>query len=91
MEEYMEYSTFTVTGKDGREIELAVVDEFEFEKKTYIAAALIEGDRINEDGVYIYRAKLVDDEIKAEKIQSPVEYKRVIRAYEEIDDESGEY
>lgn len=85
MEEYKEYSTFTVIGKDGSEIELAVVDEFEFEKKTYVVGALIEGDRINEEGVYIYRAKIVNDEILAEKIPSPVEYKRVIRAYSEME------
>ena len=28
-----EYITFTVTTKDGAEVEMAVVDEFEFEKK----------------------------------------------------------
>ena len=35
---FEEYVTFYVTAKDGSEVEMAVVDEFDFEKKHYVAA-----------------------------------------------------
>ena len=53
----MEYTTFHVTAKDGSDVELAVIAEFEFEKKNYVAAARIENDTVSEEGVYIYRVK----------------------------------
>ena len=34
-DEYLEYEVFSDTASDGREIELAIVDRFEFEGKTY--------------------------------------------------------
>ena len=58
MEDFKEYATFTVTNKDGEEVELAVVDEFDFEHKHYVVGALIEGDTINEDGLFIYSRKV---------------------------------
>lgn len=83
--EFQEYTTFYVTAKDGAKVEMAVVDEFEFEHKNYVAAALIEGDTINEEGIYIYKAKIVDDEIVAEKITNKVDYERVVKAYMEME------
>ncbi|MCQ2522871.1 MAG: DUF1292 domain-containing protein [Lachnospiraceae bacterium] len=86
-DEFQEYVTFTVTNKDGEEIEMAVVDEFEFEKKSYVVGALIEGDTINEDGLYIYRAKETEDGFEAEKITNAIDYEKVVKAYMEMDGE----
>ncbi len=83
MEEFEEYTVFKTRTKDGSEVEMAVVDEFEFEKKTYVAAALVEGDTINEDGLYIFRAKVENDVFIAEKIHSQVDYQRICDAYME--------
>ena len=66
MEDFKEYATFTVTNKEGEEVELAVVDEFDFEHKHYVVGALIEGDTINEDGLFIYKAKITEDDFTVE-------------------------
>lgn len=86
MKDMKEYITFTITTSDGKEVEMAVVDEFEFEKKNYVAAALVEGDTINEDGVYIYKVKVSDDDFAVEKITNKVDYERVVKAYMEMED-----
>ena len=94
MDDFGDYTVFKTKTSDGREVEMAVIDEFEFEKKYYVAAALVEGDTINADGLYIYRAKIEDGEFKAEKIHSAVDYKRICDAYmeytEQADDEEDE-
>ena len=87
MSEEKEYVTFTVETMSGDTAELAVLCGFEYEKKTYVAAALVENDTINSDGVYIYRAKETDDGFTAEKITNHVEYERVVKAYSEMIDE----
>ncbi len=79
--EFQEYITFTVTTKDGEEVEMAVVDEFDFKNKHYVVGALIEGDTINEDGMYIYKSVIKGDDFTVEKITSEVEYKQVAEAY----------
>ena len=83
--DFQEYVTFYVTTQDGTKVEMAVVDENENEHKNYVAAALIEGDTINEEGIYIYKAKIVDGEIVAEKITNKVDYERVVKAYMEME------
>lgn len=84
-EELKEYLTFTITARDGSEVELAVVDEFEFEHKNYVVGAVIEGDAINEDGLYIYRARLTEDDFVAEKIANAIEYEKIAKAYMEME------
>lgn len=79
--EFQEYVTFTVTTKEGTEVEMAVVDEFDFKNKHYVVGALIEGDTINEDGMYIYKSVIEGDDFTVEKITSEVEYKQVAEAY----------
>lgn len=81
MDEFKEYATFTVTASDGSTVELAVVDEFEFEKKSYVAAARIEGDTVLDDQVFIYRVKLHEEDFEVEKIESMTEYERIAKAY----------
>lgn len=86
-EEFNEYVTFSVTTSDGTEAEMAVVDEFEFEHKNYLAAAQIKEDTINEDELYIYRVKETEDGFEVEKIKSSVEYQRIAKAYMEMENE----
>lgn len=85
-EEFEEYITFTVTNKDGEEIEMAVVDEFEFEKKPYVVGALIEGDTINEEAFFIYKVVVGDEDFKVEKIKNQVDYQKIARAYMELEE-----
>ena len=81
-----EYVTFTITAKDGSEVEMAVVDEFEFEKKNYIVAALVKDDAIDDEGQYIYRCHIMEDGFKAEKISNALDYERIAKAYMEMED-----
>lgn len=80
-DEYGEYLTFTSTTKDGKEIELAVVDEFEFEKKTYVVGALVTDDTIDEDSLFIFRSLLKGEDFTTEKIEDAKEYQRIAEAY----------
>lgn len=84
--EYKEYVTFQVTAKDGSEVELAVVDEFDFEHKHYVTGALIKDDVIDEEGVYIYRCIVKEEDFTVEKITDEEEYKKVINAYMKMED-----
>lgn len=84
-EEFKEYITFVVPTRDGDEVEMAVVDQFEFENKNYVAAALIDGDTISDEGLFIYRVKLEEDDFKVEKIMNQIDYQKVVEAYMEMD------
>ena len=84
-EEFKEYATFITTNREGNEIEMAVMDEFEFEHKNYVVGALIEGDTVNEDGFFIFRVKEMGDDIKVEKISNQIEYQKIAQAYMEIE------
>ena len=85
---YREYVTFEVTTKDGTVVEMAVVDEFDFEKDHYVVGAVIEGDTINDDGRYIYRSIVNGDEFTVERIKREFDYKRVVEAYLKMEDDS---
>ena len=86
--EYNEYVTFTVTTKAGDTVEMAVVDEFDFENKHYVVGALIKEDEIIDDGRYIYKCVMRDgdDEFKVEKIAREFEYNRIAEAYMSMED-----
>lgn len=84
---YEEYVTFQTTTKDGTEIEMAVVDEFDFENKHYVVAVLVKDDEIVDDGRYIYRYTVKDDDFVVEKITREFEYNRVAQAYMSMDEE----
>ena len=84
-EEMREYATFTTTNKEGNEIEMAVVDEFEFEHKNYVVGALIEEDTVKEDGLFIFKVKEAKEEIIVEKISSQTEYQKIAEAYMEME------
>lgn len=86
--EYNEYVTFTVTTKTGDTVEMAVVDEFDFESKHYVVGALVKDDEIIDDGRYIYKYVMTDDadEFKVEKITREFEYNRIAEAYMSMED-----
>ena len=82
-----EFVTFMITTADGKEVELAVVDEFEFEHKNYAVAALVENDEISGEGRFIYRMVEKDDDISFEKIRNMVDYQKIAEAYMEMEEE----
>lgn len=84
--EELEFVTFETTTKDGATVEMAVIEEFEFEKKNYAACALVVNDEIDMDGLYIYKITGEDDNFKAEKITDEEEYTKVSQAYLELED-----
>lgn len=85
-DEMREYAIFTTTNKDGETVEMAVVDEFEFEHKNYVVGALIVDDVILEEGLYIYRVKASEDDFVVEKINNQVDYQKIAQAYMEMED-----
>jgi len=86
MEETRQYITFFTTTSSGENVEMAVLEEFEFEKSNYVAAALIEGDTINEEGIYLYKVKADKEEFAVEKLRNKYEYDKISRAYMELID-----
>ena len=84
--EFQEYATFVITARDGSEVELAVVDEFEFAGKQYVVGAVIEGDTINDEARYIYEADVKDDELVVKKIAKEFDYNRIANAYLHMED-----
>ena len=83
---YNEYVTFEVTAKDGTVVEMAVVDEFDFEGKHYVVGAVVRDDTILDDGRYIYLSKIEKDGFTVEKITREFKYKRIAEAYMEMED-----
>ena len=79
--EFNEYVTFNVTAKDGATVEMAVVDEFDFEDKHYVVGAVIKDDTILEDGQYIYECIIEGDDFKVEQIKKEFDYNRITNAY----------
>lgn len=84
--EYKEYVTFHVTAKDGSDVEMAVVDEFDFENKHYVVGAVVKDDTILDDGRYIYRSIIEDDDFSVQKISREFEYRRIAEAYMNMDE-----
>lgn len=79
-----EYVTFQVTAKDGREVEMAVVDEFDIENRHYVVSSVVEDDVIKTEEQYIYRCHVKDDDFTVEPITDPKEFERIARAYTEM-------
>ncbi|MBR2401565.1 MAG: DUF1292 domain-containing protein [Lachnospiraceae bacterium] len=79
--EYSEYVTFHVTAKDGSDVEMAVMDEFDFENEHYVVGAVIQDDTILDDGRYIYRSVVDGEDFTVEKIKREFDYNRIAQAY----------
>lgn len=85
MNELEEHVVFTTKTSEGEIVEMAVLAEFEFENKEYVAAGLIKDDEIQE-GIYLYKVK-DSDEFAVEKLRNKFEYDKVSKAYLEMIDE----
>ena len=85
-QEYNEYVTFHVTARDGSDVEMAVMDEFDFEDRHYVVGAVVKDDTILDDGRYIYRSVIDGDDFTVEKISREFDYKRIAEAYMNMDE-----
>ena len=84
---YEEYVTFHITARDGSDVEMAVVDEFDFEKKHYVVGAVVREDVIEDEGRYIYESIIDGDDFIVQKIRKDFDYRRIAKAYMEMDEE----
>lgn len=84
---FEEYVTFHITASDGSEVEMAVVDEFDFEDDHYVVGAVVKDDTIDEEGRYIYKSVIKGDTFTVEKIKREFDYKRIAEAYMNMDEE----
>ena len=84
--EFQEYVTFHITARDGSDVELAVVDEFDFEDQHYVVGAVVEDDTINDEARYIYLSVIDGDDFTVEKIEKEFEYNRIAQAYLHMED-----
>ena len=84
--EFQEYITFQVTTKDGTEVEMAVMDEFDFEDKHYVVGALVTDDTISEEGRYIYEYVPEGESFTVAKIKREFDYNRIAKAYMEMEE-----
>lgn len=85
--EVQEYVTFHITARDGSDVEMAVVDEFDYKKKHYVVACVVKDDTIDESGQYIYQAIVQGDDFKVAKITNAIDYQKIAEAYMEMDQE----
>lgn len=86
-EEYEEFVIFKTTTKDGDTVEMAVLEEFEYDRKNYVVAALVEEDAIAGDDRFIYRLHLTSDGgFEVSKITDSKEYDEVVKAYLEMEE-----
>lgn len=85
--DFEEYVIFHVTAKDGSDVEMAVMDEFDFENEHYVVGALVKDDAIEEEGRYIYKSVIKGDSFTVEKIKREFDYNRIAEAYMSMDEE----
>ena len=79
-EQLLEFDTFSLE-LNGKETEFAITEEFDFEGKHYILCGEVEGDEINDEEVYLFRAIMEEEEITVESIETEEEYDRIVEAY----------
>ena len=79
-EEMVEYDTFTYE-LNGKVMEWAIVEEFEFEEKTYIVCQEVVGDSLSDEGLYLFEGVSEGEEITVRNIDSEEEYNRVVDEY----------
>ena len=86
-EDMVEYETFTYE-LNGKTMEWAITEEFEFEGKTYIVCAEVVGDELSDEGLYLFEGISEGEEITVRNIDSEEEYNRVVDAYCKLCDEA---
>ena len=79
-EQLLEFDTF-VLDMNGKEVEFAITEEFDFEDKHYILCGEVNGEEINDEEVYLFRAIMEEEEITVESIETEEEYDRIVEAY----------
>ena len=79
-EEMVEYDTFTYT-LNGKTMEWAIIEEFEFEEKTYIVCQEVLGETLSDEGLYLFEGVSEGEEITVRNIDSEAEYNRVVDEY----------
>lgn len=79
-DEMVEYDTFTYE-LNGKVMEWAITEEFEFEGKTYIVCAEVVGEELSDEGLYLFEGISEGEEITVRNIESEEEYNRVVDAY----------
>ena len=80
-EEMVEYDTFTYE-LNGKTMEWAIIEEFDFEEKTYIVCQEVLGDTLSDEGLYLLESvENVGEEITVKNIETEEEYNRVVDAY----------
>ena len=79
-EEMVEYDTFTYE-LNGKTMEWAIVEEFEFEEKTYIVCQEVIGETLSDEGLYLFEGVSEGDEITVKNIDSEEEYNRGVDEY----------
>ena len=82
-EQLLEFDTFNLE-LNGKEIEFAITEEFDFEGKHYILCGEVNEDEINDEEVYLFRAVMEENEITVESIETEEEYDRIVEAYYEM-------
>ena len=82
-EQLLEFDTF-VLECNGEETEFAITEEFDYEGKHYILCGEVNGDEINDEEVYLFRAVVEENEITVESIDTEEEYDRIVEAYYEM-------
>ena len=85
---FEEFVTFHVTASDGSDVEMAVMDEFDFENEHYVVGAVVKDDTIDEEGRYIYKSVIKGDTFTVEKIKREFDYNRIAEAYMSMDEEN---
>lgn len=87
-DEMLEYDTFTYE-LNGKTMEWAIIEEFEFESKTYIVCAEVIGDELSDEGLYLFEGVSEGDEITVRNIDSEEEYNRVVDEYCKLSEEDA--
>lgn len=88
MEEiFEEYVTFHVTASDGSDVEMAVIDEFDFVDKHYGGRCSCHSDTIDDEGRYIYESIIDGDDFTVKKIAKEFDYRRIAQAYVDMDED----
>lgn len=78
-----EFEVVNITVSDGTQKEFAIIKTFSVDEADYMAVALVEGDEINEDGIYIYAYENDENgEMDIFPIEDMEEYEKVVAAYE---------
>jgi hypothetical protein len=67
---------------NGKTMEWAIIEEFDFEEKTYIVCQEVLGDTLSDEGLYLFESvENVGEEITVKNIETEEEYNRVVDAY----------